>query len=247
MYFPNPYSVVSYSADSTGCLGDDGDDDGGICRCSQIESVTVQDVNLTALCTYFVPETWVTRSRDGWHDRITDDLLNYIAGRIAVVQRVFDNDYWYFDTERGYYGQEVGGAHLENSSYQAVMNNFVTNATTPDGQQTALVATLEAEYGPLLPELEGATYTVATVSRRDLIIGRPDYLADLTIASGYHEPLGKDVALCLALAVPGGYRLIDGYHRVANFDKAFAALPPTKHPRRAPKIKIIVATPPTPG
>jgi hypothetical protein len=250
VHFASAYSVVDYNANSSGCNGLDDSD--LICRCSTINQsgIDVESVDLAALTVAFVPESMLAPNKGLPGSSIADPLDSYVAQRIARGFSVWARDNWDFYIDGGYYGEEVSGVSFYHAEFAEAMAAFCALPCTPAGRNERMRLALLAEYGHLLPALADAEFELTTLQRDDIVVGRPDYLAELTAASDamyYLYPARIFTSqknrspIALVDDTASGMRLLDGYHRVALFDRTPRPLTPTGRLKKLPPLLVVVA------
>jgi len=192
---------IEYNTDTSHCTCQD------ICRCGRVVDIKVKgfygDISelFFGLC--------------------KDEIEKYCVDRI--VTHGVDINNIQVSTTWGYYGEELGTVKLNNSPVAELESALSTKSPLKK-----IFQTLTYEYGYLLPDLEKMTKVEVIEIPSDLInIGNTEHYRrlDKQAIERYKNNKNK-LPKAVVCAVGEGYRLIDGYHRIAAQGKG--------------KIKVIV-------
>ncbi len=196
------HSGIEYDYDRTQCSGNCD----YICRCTEIYNTRVTEVDLNYLV-------------DDFSEILGKDVITkYCIDRILTATKLYEPDNWEVRVSRGYYGDETNGAYPV--SYRD-SENWLEKLKILKTDNEKILLVLECEYGYILNQLKNITnFTIENIDKNDLQIGNLDHYKKLEsdIVEKYKEyeyPRG------ICIKNDGGYKLIDGYHRVAacNSDK----------------------------
>jgi len=149
--------------------------------------------------------------------RINDAVLEYVACRLACAMGVAERQWWEFRIVRGYYGEEVGGVTFSYPAFEDALSDLLGRSREADDSDL-IGEGLVAEYGRVLDDLVGAEYEIRDVGRSKILVGREDRYA-ACVESPTPGWMSRKEITCLVLEENGVFRLIDGYHRLARFDK----------------------------
>ena len=168
------------------------------CRCTSIIDLRVRSVNYPEVIKKIIPKKEYCT------------IKGYCAERILRHSGVANPDNWYVETQRGYYGEEIGQASFEE--FDTLKKHFdkVLRYKTLRKMMEAL---LILEYGRLLETLAKRKWTVKEIPFESVNVNQKDYYDHkldpeiLSLYSGWKFPLG------VCVAEGDEYRLIDGHHR----------------------------------
>jgi hypothetical protein len=185
---------VEYEYNYRRNCGSYGCDDEGICRCGKYEDCSVEEIDYVKLADQFAGMYCAQANKE---------IFAYCIERI-LRKRVGLSDF-YFDIGGGYYGQEIDGIYLEEESTFCKMFKEMAKQSVTENVNTAL----EAEYGYLLPKLEGCTWELQTALVDEVRIGSDNHYRKLD--KSYIDRYNKwDGIVCL---VDCNNKIVDGYHR----------------------------------
>jgi hypothetical protein len=136
---------------------------------------------------------------------------SYAIDRILRLNKTYVYDSWDIRVGMGYYGQEIEGVFLREHLASAV-DSQIAGVIYLQNDDFKVEEILRLEYGNLLPELEGRSWTVEKVKRDQIKHGNHAYQKRLDDAS---VSMYADYKGVRGVVIPkgDGYRLIDGYHR----------------------------------
>lgn len=227
MGFYNKYSVtylVNMDYDTEINCEEYGCDD--YCRCGRLVNMSIDGpIDAQAL------------ARDIWKDDVTTMMEFYALLRITTAARLSGDDINFYGVN-GYYGEEPE-ADLNSNSASAIedkLREFKRLKTLSEQVEFLLVA----EYGHLLPVLEGCTWTLETIAVSDIALASSgytrldtvlveEYQASITKASKYKASKAKKPTQdkliegwekSMPQVVLHGDVLLDGQHRLAALKAA---------------------------
>lgn len=176
------------------------------CRCGVIQNARILKLPSNILETYMdefrpplkekSPKKYTVTKKQPW-----SDLEMYCLDRLFIINQMYDLNKYRVYATGGYYGEEIGGVNIEDSTFRADVNKMLN---MPDNEKIRFV--LNREYGYLLPELEKADFVIEEINYAD-ILPPDDYrrtVGDCELRSaiiGVYKRLGDK------------YRIIDGHHR----------------------------------
>lgn len=198
--------IVDYDYNISDCTCD-AESESEICRCTTIEKVWIEKINIKEV----VDELYRK------HSRTESCIDKYCFDRICYAFEIYDKDSYEIETGGGYYGEEVYGIWFENEEkiFDAYYEMLALNTVLEKIQYC-----LKLEYGYLIDCVESAASAVIIeVSPNNIRPSQKEYFAkvDKNVIEEY-----KDRKLPIAVCVKDDnrYRLIDGYHRfAANKDR----------------------------
>ena len=198
--------TVDYDYERSGCTCD-AYERGDYCRCTTIEHVWIDDVNVNE----------VVRKLYETHNRTGSNIDEYCFDRICYAFKIYDKDYYEVETGGGYYGEEVYGVYFENE--ERIYNAYYEMLALRTDLEKIKYC-LKLEYNYLIDCVEAVDYAdIITVSTNNIRLPQTEYFIKLSnnVIEEY-----KNRKLPVAVCIRDGdkYRLIDGYHRfVANKDR----------------------------
>ena len=208
-----------YSCKESGC------DDEGICRCFSITSVEIESVDVKNITDKIFTELYPDENK-AQHKRerkltslIFDydiDLINrYCIHRILSINKVWDKDNWTPRWSGGYYGDEVDSIELLDSVYSKILFDIDTMIEM-DGIEDKINYVLALEYGYIIDNIKGKSYTSEIVDKEDLVFGQENHLRKVSKNKYdyYSDSHYRDIPRGVAYFDNGKWRVIDGYHRL---------------------------------
>lgn len=194
------YSAVDYDYETfysckngSDCCNND------LCRCGQIQNVTIKEVNINYIIDEFIQNS-------------SNVIDSYCIDRLFRNSDIAYKDGWEINICGGYYGQEISGCAPKASIKNQLCNDLSALLNLSDIEKIKYL--LQNEYGFLLPELiQLNNANVLIVPITDIIIGNLDYSRKLnkSLIKNY-ESYNLPKAICINSNEK--YRLIDGYHRM---------------------------------
>lgn len=205
----------------------------GTCRAFRITSVEFDAVDLLAMAadahSMLSPAGKKMRRR-----RENTNLLlrgygasfeAYCLERILVVNRAHCESSWEWEAAQGYYGQELDVLRLADEVARECARLF-DEVSGIDGLDGRVEWLLNLEYGRVLPQLAGLSYSIRTVPRERILYPQTRHLEKAVRGLAYqHRPAGAIMGVCVDEG--GSYRVVDGYHRLSQ--------------TRSPEVTIIAA------
>lgn len=167
------------------------------CRCSRIENIVIQDVDVSIFYTEII------RILSKEYEEISLQH-RYCIDRLLSIHKLFDPSLWEIGVVGGYYGEETSDASFANK-VDLLADIYKVMSLDTD---KAIEFILEREYGYLLKSLKGKTYTVYSLSIDEVDIPNDHYLKSVDTES--NSPSGINGLL---LKEHDKLKLIDGYHR----------------------------------
>jgi len=166
----------------------------GVCRCNTIEDVEIKEIDIARI---------IEKISDG------EVFSAYCVDRILRHFGIWNADLWSLDIQHSYYGEEIFGA--EHDCETLIDEHLLECLTSPASEKIPYV--LELEYGYLLKEAEGRTWTIETVQRDDIELGTEYHKV---WAMEEYSPQNYDLPICVVLETKSNLRIIDGYHRMIS-------------------------------
>lgn len=209
----NPYFSITSDygiyrdCESNGC--------GGICRCSKIDEVSIEDIDLTDPDRLFKFKSEVKSKAVPNPIKLPkiNKIMEYCIDRLLVIHKAYDTSLYDAKVSWGYYGQEIVGYDFENSEE---LENDVLEMLFLKNDIDRIFFVLEKEYSFILPALKSCTHIeVDHVAEIDLI-SNMDYMRKIP-CNNYQ--INKDIPTGVVLNHHGDHRLIDGYHRFLTMKK----------------------------
>ena len=207
---------INYEAESSGCITPEGHD-GDYCRCSVIANAHVPvDVN----------NSYRLACLSAKNQKLYDDLRFYCLERMLSCLLRENPNCFEVSVSGGYYGEEVDGVTMDGGVV-SLANNFIRDLNKGKSKihyRNLVESVLRAEYGYVLPALEGKTWDVAKVSIKAIKPNHESYRGSNAgtisqYANQYSRNKG-DLLSCLCKKVDDNtYVLVDGYHRYAAAQK----------------------------
>ncbi len=198
--------VVDYDYDRSACTCE-AYERGDYCRCTTIEHAWIDNVNVNE----------VIRKLYETHSRTDSDIDAYCFDRICSAFKIYDKDYYEFETCGGYYGEEVDGVYFENE--EKIFNAYY-EVIALETNIEKIKYCLKLEYNYLIDRVESASFAhILKIAPSAIRLPQTEYFIKLenSVIEDY-----KDRKLPVAICVRDEkcYRLIDGYHRyIANKDR----------------------------
>ena len=193
------YSFVDYDYDSEPCSCPPGD----YCRCFGYKNFTITSFN-----------------KNDFINHILTNLPTSTEVQKYCVERVLNQlsvDNFEEITAPGYYGEELRGVNLTDSSQVFCNERLIKILNLNDID--AIKYILVEEYGYLLPSLENIkSVYVFNTSYNELFIPNLEHYRrlDKNIVDSYKD---RTFPLGVYLKENNTYKLVDGYHRYAAADK----------------------------
>lgn len=144
-------------------------------------------------------------------------IYRYCIHRILTHFMVYKDDNWQYHLTDDYYSQEVQSIKLKPSLAEEVDRSLRKMITLKDSRKIEYI--LELEFHRVLPEVQRREWHIGKVPIEQLKFTNETLLQkcseqDLGYLESYKLPRG----LCIMEDAPDGpvYRVIDGYHRLAD-------------------------------
>ena len=216
-----PYAEINYDRNSDcdyrGC--------DTICRCSRIENAKIISVSFhitTVTCTQKIPtKSGAMRSKDYKFSEVE----SYCIDRLLRLHKAYDPLLYEVVIENGYYGEELGTPKFVNKSV-LISDILEVIQLASDIEKVKFV--LNKEYSFLLETVD-TTSSVSIVNiELSKLAKNVDYASRIKKQSEEYNfgetrhrplPIGVVVKTITTLSLidgSHGYRLIDGYHRLAS-------------------------------
>lgn len=204
----------NYSCESSGC------DEEGICRCSRIEDVTINNVDLRRLSIdifkRFEDDDISTKRNKKVSEILWDydysEINIYCIERILTINKVWNEDSWFPRVSGGYYGEEIEDILLQPVIFEKISNEIqsIINLDTLEEKTFYL---LQLEYGKVLDNLVGKKISVQIVDYDKLEFSQKSHLEKVASKELKHYENYKGIK-GLVKRYGEKYRVIDGYHRL---------------------------------
>lgn len=204
----------NYSCESSGC------DDEGICRCSTIDDVRIDNINLRKLSINIFDrfeDDGISTNRNRKVTEILwgydyDELNLYCIERILTINKVWSEDSWSPQIGGGYYGQEIEDILLQSEIFDKISNQ-IQSVLDIDTLEEKIYYLLNLEYGKVLDNLVDKKISIEVIdfdrvtfpqkSHFDKVkFKNLDYLKNYKGIKGVVRRYGNE------------YRVVDGYHRL---------------------------------
>jgi len=198
---------TDYSCEASGC------DQEGICRCGSIVDFHIKHANPKAII-------------EQLSDLYPSDIEGYCLDRIIQHGPAGKADSYDRVNSGGYYGEEVGDIVLYDEKVKDIIEDLKTFSSLPSDVEKVKFA-LKKEYSYLLPELtdlKKVSVEIVPLAKLARTMRKLDddaleqYKKDLRAwgKQGQEYRISDPIKpRGFALKEQSGYRLIDGYHRVA--------------------------------
>lgn len=169
-----------------------------ICRCSQIENIEIQSVDVNGFYESVLRNLNLTTKASG--------LERYAISRCISVCEIYNTESWDAHTTGGYYGEELVGPYL----VQIVKDTFCKYLRRFFKKPT-MDTLFEIEYGHVLDHYKSKKWELETVDRKNLLEKQDKRVK--ANKGGCVDPSG------ISGAVRPDYKIIDGHHRIYSSDK----------------------------
>lgn len=191
------------------------------CRCGRIVNARVTSIDKARIALEFIDA--LKKSIGKQHN--LSDMDKLAVDRIVAAQNLSPDD---FDIEvgGGYYGEEIYGVRLSSTRHNEILEQINRFGTIDPADLTAQVEyLLEVEYGYVLDDLKGKTFTIEEISLDDVVFAaRGHYVRlDADLVASYKARFDKNLAfrsveldqIPVGIVEADGprFRVIDGYHR----------------------------------
>jgi len=180
--------------------------DGGMCRCSTIDSIDIVEVYIDSLVDEIVPSK-------------KHKMLRYGVDRILRHHKVYEPNYWDTWSIGGYYGEEVGGASLAQNISTSV-DTDVARYSKLKSLKDQVEFLLQLEYGYLLDSLKGCSYRSRKVPLEQIHIGNEEYRKRVDAEMVEHYSRYPYYTAVVLREDVREFRLVDGYHRLTAANRA---------------------------
>jgi hypothetical protein len=215
------HHIGNYFCEEYGC------NEEGICRCYQIESLSMGTTDLISIGKEIKDNLDYGDNLEKLRRKsLRAILLNYdfelvyeyIIDRVLRINKVWDSDSWTFEWERSYYGDEVNFVGLKEDIFQKIIEQieYVNEIIDLEDKIKYL---LELENGFVLGRLEGKTCEIREVNIQDIFFGQREHLSkvieennEFYLDKNYPSNLPKGVCIF----DNGKWRVVDGYHRIST-------------------------------
>lgn len=149
------------------------------------------------------------------------DIDIYCIERIFRINKVYDSNNWNWQSEGGYYGEELGGIYL-NKDIAEKLNYDIGQILGFNNENAKIEYIFKLEYLNLLPKYKNKKWKETSVVFDDIEFNNDNHLRKIAGEKYY-----KDYPFyhCLAQRIGNKYQIIDGYHRILeNRDKKLKIL-----------------------
>lgn len=183
--------------------------DNDFCRCREIQNARATIIRPRLIADQII-------------GKMDNTIYAYCVDRIvtkAVSSYVnHPEDLFEVHAEGGYYGEEIGEIKMCSSVAEEITKKIRLLGEMRSNRERILYV-LDNEYGHILPAIQKAkSWVVKDVDFSQIDIGQPDHYKKLeqNVVDDY---VTYDLPRAVCLKKGDRYRLIDGYHRVAAFEK----------------------------
>jgi hypothetical protein len=220
--------VIDYDYDTRYSCQESGCD--MICRCGTIHSEVITKIDVDAIVGEIYSE-YFDNSLSTIRNNTINNILNgitkeidiYTIDRIIRYHKVFDSNVWEINITGGYYGEEIDTITLDTHVALQIEQD-IDIALSIDDLSGRIEYLVGLEYGHLLPELEGCSYDIIEVNKKDIIFGSDGHYQkikekklDHYLDSNYSGIRG--IVIKKERKISDQWRLIDGYHRCTSTKK----------------------------
>ena len=224
-------SSVGYDYDREYFCESNGCDREGICRCSSINNITIDTINLSNLTDNIYYQLNGNPSKSQKRDLKISTILyggeivdKYCIYRLLVYYKVFDTESWSIDVVGGYYGEEIGDVSIDSPLFKRLQSSILELGGL-QSLSDKLKFCLNLEYGHILPELETVDFEVISIYKTYIDFKKLNQehienckQEDLTHYSSQNYSLPRGIVKRKG----DTYTIVDGYHRIIATDqKAF--------------------------
>ena len=195
--------------------------DEGICRCSEIEFLGFDTIDLVDVTNKIYKR--LTFNNDLSTQRaikltsIMDKMdietaLKYAINRILTINEMWNVDLYEPIIEGGWYGEEFDGIELEKSVYDKFSRqmNCLSQYTNCND---IIYYVLRLEYGSILDCIKDKSFNIYEVTKSDVYLGQEKHKESVKQKDLSHYKR-FDLPRAIALWTEKGWRVLDGYHRV---------------------------------
>jgi hypothetical protein len=214
---------LEYDYDNHTSCSESGCDEEGICRCSTIHNAHVVSVNIPNMVNH-IYDNYFDNSISTKRNSIINSILGgvskeidiYTIDRILRINKAYKPSNWEVQVCGGYYGQEIDDVILEDDVAQKIEEQ-IDSAFDIIDLSKRIEYLLILEYGKILPELQGLTYSLETIERDNIIFGSYSHFRKVNVKKldHYSDKIYNGIR-GIALLKNNKYRLIDGYHRCST-------------------------------
>jgi hypothetical protein len=174
-------------------------------RCTEIENVSIKITSLHE-CVLKI---------SNFFDMISI-IDQYAVDRICRIHKLYDESSWDGRVTGGYYGEEFEGVFINPATALAIERDINAVKAMPcvNSTKEKIEYILKLEYDYLLPVLEDCDWKLVPVATEDITKYQEMHkksFKNTTFLMDYNLPV------CVLLDTGNGYRIIDGYHRLAHF------------------------------
>lgn len=220
----------TYSCKQSGCH------DEGICRCGEITTRRITNVNMSRVVGEIVHATFgnldTQKRRDSRINELLGqpsiELLHYAVDRICRSHKLWSPERWHIQVGNGYYGQEVEGVYIIKETASALVEDIVRICQL-DNVEDVVEALMLLEYGSVHQDLQDCVYEERIVDLEKVRFAAVGHLSNVLKKDTRHYS-DENYKGIRGVVVPhgDGYRAIDGYHRMNS--------------TKLKQVKVLVAT-----
>lgn len=215
------------SCEESGCF------DEGICRCSEIVDVVLNDIDISKVIKRIYTKYFETDLNDpaNVRDRKLNSILSgtdintwkdinlYAVDRIATIFKLWDKELYDVGVENSYYGEELMSIKLHKNIADRINNELIVIKGFSSIKEIVEYL-LVLEYGNILPKLEKCNYIVQPVYKGDIIFGSHKHHKNVKDKSlTFYSDDNYDKIRGIVIKDDNKFRLIDGYHRTHTTNK----------------------------
>ncbi len=194
----------------------------GVCRSFTITAVEFNSVDLLGIAEESHAKFHKRASREYARSEKTNLVLRgygskfeiYCLERVLVANRVYLPGNWEHMLTRGYYGQEVDSLTISRDVADECSRQYESICGI-EGLGGRVERLLVIEYGSILPQLRGCTWSIGEVPRERLVYPQPRHRDSASRGRVYE---GRDPESIMGVCKREGdqYRVVDGYHRLTQ-------------------------------
>ena len=213
----------NYNCENHGC------NDEGICRCYQIDSVSINHVSIRKISSQIFENLFNTAS-DSWkrdsklfgliynvNPLELNYLWDYCISRILVINKVWDKSKWISKWSSGYYGDEVDKVSINSVTFSKIKKDL-SEIQSINSLPEMIQYLLKREYGKVLDKIIDKNYTIKEVNSEDIYFPQQShYQKVISKDLSYLQDSREDDIQGICFEENNKYNVVDGYHRLSYY------------------------------
>lgn len=196
------HNGVEYDYQMTECTGECD----YYCRCKKV--IDVEIIATHGICQSFAKE--IAKSYK------LNEIQEYVIERILTLNKVWDVGNWDGNISPGYYGQEILGCSLDYRIREKCVKLIKEFMEYDDDK--AVEEILMMEYGFLLDVLKNKKWSIIKIKKEDIVFKQTDYYLQKKVDI-MEDYVDYELPLGIVVPIDSAFRLIDGYTRLAAYNK----------------------------